>query len=46
MQKMVSSCFSFLVKTEKKKNKNLEGLELHQGRLGLEMEEQVLVDEL
>lgn len=45
MQKMVSSCFSFLVKTEKKKN-NLEGLELHQGRLGLEMEEQVLVEGL
>lgn len=31
---------------KKKKNNNLEGLELHQGRLGLEMEEQVLVEGL
>lgn len=37
MQKMVSSCFSFLVKTEKTKR-----LKLHQGRLGLEMKKQVL----
>lgn len=38
----------FFISSEdrKKKKNNLEGLELHQGRLGLEMEEQVLVEGL
>lgn len=36
----------FISSEDRKKKKNLEGLELHQGRLGLEMEEQVLVEAL
>lgn len=43
MQKILSTLF-FISSEDRKKKKNLEGLELHQGRLGLEMEEQVLVE--
>ena len=45
MRKMVSSCFSFLVKTEKKKKKT-GGAGIASGEIRLEMKEQVLVEGL
>lgn len=44
MWKMVSSCFSFLVKTEKKKKTG--GAGIASGEIRLEMKEQVLVEGL